>query len=106
VPLVRALPARCVNVRNEFPVRAGQRNTITVRVRKRGVLMHYARVRITGPGVRQTKSTGAHGAATFAFIPSGAGPLYVQSDACIGVDTVPVLFAKSTTSSTPPANTG
>jgi hypothetical protein len=106
VPLVRALPARCVNVQNTSPVRAGQRNAMTVRVVKRGVLMRYAQVRITGPGVTQTKSTGARGAATFTFNPSGPGPLYVQADACIGTDPVPVLFANNVTARGPPAVTG
>jgi hypothetical protein len=79
---------------------------MTVRVVKRGVLIRYARVRITGPGVRQTRSTGARGAVTFAFNPSDAGRLFVQADACVGADPVAVLAAKSTTSSAPPANTG
>jgi hypothetical protein len=106
VPLVRALPARCVNVQNVSPVRAGQRNAMTVRVVKRGVLMRYAQVRITGPGVMQTKSTGARGVATFTFNPSGPGPLYVQADACIGTDLFPVLFENNVTAPGPPPVTG
>jgi hypothetical protein len=106
VPLVRVVPARCVNVPNASPLRAGQPNTTTVRVLKRGVLMRYAQVRITGPGISQTKSTGADGAATFTFNPSRAGRLFVQADACVGADHLPVLFAKSTTAPGPPPVTG
>jgi hypothetical protein len=106
VPLVTSLPAPCVTEQHPFQVRAGQQNTLKVRVHKRGVLMRYAQVRITGPGVRQTKSTGAQGVARFTFKPSRPGRLFVQADACVGADPVAVLPAKSTTAPGPPRVTG
>jgi hypothetical protein len=99
-------PASCVREHAGFPVRAGQQNTLTVRVRQNGVTLNYAEVRVTGPGVRQTRSTGAHGEATFTFKPSGSGRLFIQADACVGADPVAVLPAKIASSTTEPANTG
>jgi hypothetical protein len=96
------LPAPCVTEQHAFHVRAGQQNTMKVGVHKRGVLMRYAQVRITGPGVRQTTSTGAQGVGTFTFKPARPGRLYVQADVCIGADPLAVLPAQSTNPPGPP----
>jgi hypothetical protein len=106
IPAEKKKMDRCVLVHDAFALRAGEQNTLTVRVHKNGVRLNYAEVRITGPGVRQTKSTGAGGQATFTVVPAHTGKLYVQTDACTGTDPVPVLAAARAVPPGPPAVTG
>ena len=98
--------AVCVASPVQFRVRAGQQDQLAVRVHENGVALRRAKVRITGPGVRQTKFTGARGVALFTFEPTHAGRLYVQSDACFGANRIAVLAAKRTVAATAPSYTG
>ncbi len=84
--------ARAINMVGAVGIHAGEPATVIVVVTVNGEKLHYARVRITGPGVNQTKSTGANGV-TFTVRPSSAGDLFIRADACLGTDPIPVLAA-------------
>ena len=56
-------------------LRAGQRKDVTVRVRAMGQPVRGARVNLKGPGVNQSKMTGANGNASFSIRPRKATKL-------------------------------
>ena len=84
-----AAAAPCVAVR-AVRLRAGRSNRVVVNVRSGGQEVIGSRVRVTGPGVRQTKSTNGLGQAVFIVRPRRAGTLFVQSDVCAGADRLAV----------------
>jgi hypothetical protein len=84
--------AKAMNADGAVGIHAGEPATVAVTVTVDGVTMHYARVRITGPGVNQTESTGANGV-PFKVRPTSAGDLVIRADACLGTDPIPVLAA-------------
>ena len=99
-------PADCVATPKVYRVRAGQINTIVVRVREGGENIQGAKVRVTAPGVKMTKETNSRGEVTFRLKPSSKGRMYVQSDYCVGADRSAVLAAKRSSSRAAPRFTG
>ena len=98
--------ADCVAIPKVYRVRAGQTNTIVVRVRVGGKNIEGAKVKLTAPGITRVKQTNSRGVVTFRVKPRKAGKLYVQSDQCSGADRAAVLAAKQSSGSSAPRFTG
>jgi len=99
-------PADCVSTPKAYRVRAGQMNTINVRVRVAGKDIAGAKVKLTAPGVTRIQETDSHGRATFRVKPRKSGTMYVQSDQCSGADRATVLAAKQASGRSAPRFTG
>jgi hypothetical protein len=98
--------APCVATSRSVRLRAGDRSAVVVTVRRGGVAIAGAAVRIVGLGVNTTRLTGADGTVTLRVAPRRSGQLSIQSDTCFGVDRIAVLGAKSSSAGRAPAFTG
>ena len=99
-------PADCVSTPKAYRVRAGQMNTINVRVRVAGKDIAGAKVKLTAPGITRIQETDSRGRVTFRVKPRKSGKMYVQSDQCSGADRATVLAAKQATGRSAPRFTG
>jgi hypothetical protein len=107
LPPAKTPPGVCRASTRGFKVRAGQKDTIIVSVRRQGAAVAGANVRITVPGgAVVTRITGKTGTATFTVTPSHAGTIFVRSASCKEMLRVKVEAAKATTVQRSPSFTG
>ena len=86
--------APCIPVPSRLRLRAGERRRVRVVVRSDGRTIQGALVRLTGPGFRVSKRTGAGGVAVFFVRPRRAGTLVIQANVCEGSKRFRVLGAR------------
>jgi hypothetical protein len=97
----------CLASTRGFKVRAGQRDTIIVSVRRHGAAVSGAKVGITLPGNKViTRTTGKNGKATFSVEPTQSGTIFVRSPSCKEMVKVKVYAAKAATVQRAPSFTG
>jgi hypothetical protein len=106
-PAPKVFPAVCQASTRGYKVRAGQQDTIIVSVRRHGVPVSGAKVRITAPGNKVvTRTTGKNGKATFIVKPAQSGTIFVRSPSCKEMVKVKVYAAKAATALRAPSFTG
>lgn len=88
-------PAPCIPTPTRLRLRAKERGTVRVVVRQDDQTIEGALVRLTGPGFRTQKRTGARGRVEFTVRPRRKGTLVIQTNVCEGSKRFGVLGARA-----------
>lgn len=88
-------PAPCIPVPSRLRLRANERRLLRVVVRRDDRTIEGALVRVTGPGFRAQKRTGAGGRVEFRVRPRRKGTLVIQTSVCEGSKRFAVLGARA-----------
>jgi hypothetical protein len=106
-PPPKVFPGVCRASTRGYTVRAGQKDTIVVSVRRHRAIVVGANVRLTLPGGKVLrKATGKNGKATFTVAPTQSGTIFVRSSSCNKMVEVKVYAAKAASVQRAPSFTG